>query len=261
MSIRKCRRSTQFICPACGINFGSQDSLSHHAYDRIDAYDDSSCLDSLFKCEFCDELWPNKKSLSHHMTFNKRCKRIQNLQDDMSKLHPKCIVASSSANSSEEPPFFLCKRIAEENEKESLVETNILGFDLSLSQAMERNRNKKRKKQIHQTPTQKYLVEKPSAFLDQVMQCTQVNSLTKSKIDSFISQNRDDYNDDLCASGARFCNELLGLSNAASGDCVLKGTLREMLIDIKNTATRSHLETGSESLPGFSSTSSFFRFD
>ena len=165
-----------------------------------------------------------------------------------------CIIISKVIRST---VFFPCKRIAEENEKESLVETNILGFDLSLSQAMERNWNKKRKKQIHQTPTQKYLVEKPSAFLDQVMQCTQVNSLTKSKIDSFISQNRDDYNDDLCASGARFCNELLGLSNAASGDGVSKGTLRQMLIDIKNTATRSHLETGSESLPGFSSTFHF----
>ena len=105
MFIRKCRRSNKFICPACGIIFGSQDSLSQHAYDRIDAYDDSSCLDSLFKCEFCNELWPNKKSLSHHMTFNKRCKRIQNLHDDMSKLHPKCIVASSSAKSSEVPSF------------------------------------------------------------------------------------------------------------------------------------------------------------
>jgi hypothetical protein len=73
------------------------------------------------------------------------------------------------------------------------------------------------------------------------------------KVDVFISQNRNEYDNNLCLSAARFCNELVSMSQSFQ-DSMLKGTLKQMLVQLKNAATKSCLESGMPSLPGFNST-------
>ena len=254
MSKRKYKRATIFICPNCGITFTSQEALSHHAHQNLQVNKDSDCLSSLCKCDFCGELWPNENSLSRHMLQNKKCKEIQNLNDHMTKLLPKEVVLLEEDGEEERAPVpSSFKDLSVHRKNGSVIHATIMGMDMSLKQM---NGNKKNKSNECNTSYPKYVQQQSNGYLTQAIESSQVYTLTKADIDLAILENSEDYNDDLTVSAAKFCSTVLSMSERFAND-MLKGTMKQCLIEIKNTATCIAMESGNDYLPGFEQTFHF----
>ena len=247
-SKRKYKRASNFVCPHCGLSFVSQEGLSEHAYETLATTKDSACLRSLFKCEYCGELWPNEDSLSRHMLFNAKCRKFQNINDDMTKLLPGLVhhdestyVNLDQTKKMRSKTYHACGQVP----PPPVVHANIMGMEMSLKETSQNKTNK-----VSQYSHDQYAHQTSKGFLSQAIESSKVYTLTKSEIDETISAQREEYHDDLTASAAQFCSTLLsmcpGFQNGA-----FKGTLKDCIIQLNNTSTKKAMESGYESLPGF----------
>ena len=251
------KKSTIFRCPNCKVLFGSQESLSCHGDERLHIYNDSSCIDSLFQCEFCKQRWPNQKSLSHHMMFNPKCKRIQNLHDNMSKLMPECYGTQELLSSKAASYSSAIDHSHNTSHNDGIVYCEKSGFNLSLCQFIGNDKAPKRQKLCSPTPQQKFVEETDaSPYVSQLLNSADIQTLSISQVQQFVHDNRSSYDDTLSSHAALFYNKILSLSKKTTTG-VIRGTLKSMLLELKNTLVRISMETGMESLPGFHSTFHF----
>ena len=263
MSNRKSNRSNKFKCLHCGLFCSSQETLIDHARDTLEIDKDSSCLDCLFQCEFCGKLWVNENSLARHMASNENCKRIQHLEQNMSKLDRDVVVVEPEYYKPSDLKKDLPKRMSSSiafdfdtryNRDDFMVNSRINGLEVTIAQSGPRMNKKARRSQKMSCP--KFIEIDAPVLPQDIMQSSQVHKLTKCSIDLHIDKHRDAYNGYLSSHACKFFASMIPLCPKFNQGS-LEGSIREIMFDLKNTSARTQLESGLQSLPGFDSTYHF----
>ena len=253
MASRKYKRATKYTCAHCGLMFLSHEALVSHAKDTLTIGNDSSCIKTLLECAFCGELWHNQRSLDRHMAANNICKRIQQQEHSLSVLTREAaiVIDDIDSNTNVSPDAFGTPK------DNTLKHARINGIEISLDQAVHRRTKKPRTKHGDKSYQFKYHKNSTAQHLPpQIMDSSQKYKLTKENIDIHIDMNRDEYNDDLTSHASKFFSQLLARCQRYN-DGMLEGTVREILIQIRNASMCAELESGDSTLPGFESTYHF----
>lgn len=250
-------RNSKFKCGGCGLNLSSQQSLQEHARTRMEVHSDPTCVNALHQCPYCHTLWPNENALSHHMRFNPTCKRIQSLPDTISKVKFDVQLSATSANtnlSCQNDNKAVSNQIISRNGNfEGMAMMN--GFELSLSQgqSIRQSQSTKRKSSSHMPKDNMGMSNKKSCgwtIPSDVLSCTKEYSLRVDAIQKFISENKSSYDDTFPWRTAMFYASLLQETRQDRIN-VLKGTMKNLLIQIHNMSACLSLQCSGPSLPDY----------
>ena len=127
-------------------------------------------------------------------------------------------------------------------------------MEVSIAQSAKRKSKKARISQNTSWP--KFIKSTAPALPQDIIHGSETYKLTKHKIDLHIDQHCEDYNEYLSSHASKFYASLIPLSQYFKHGSLV-GTIRHIMLDLKNTATRTQLESGLQSLPGFESTYHF----